>query len=77
MTVADAAAQLHCSRRRVFQLLADGALRRVRVGRLTLVGTESITALLAPPAPRPTALPSAATIRADLKRRRVLAVAQP
>lgn len=50
--VEDAARMLYCSPRRVFQLLADGRLRRVRFGKLTLVGVESITALLAPPTPK-------------------------
>ena len=50
--VAEACALLHCGRTRIFELLASGRLRRVRIGRKTLVGVESINALLAPPEPK-------------------------
>jgi excisionase family DNA binding protein len=52
MTVLEACAALHCSRAHVFRLLAAGTLRRIRIGKRTLVGAESVAALLAPPVER-------------------------
>lgn len=46
--VEQAATLLGCGRTRVFELLRAGSLRRVRIGRKTLVGTESVEALLTP-----------------------------
>lgn len=73
--VDEAAARMRCSRRRIFQLLADGKLRRVRYGRQTLVGVESIDAAMgqtAQPKYRAPALPGFRPFtRADLQRRRV------
>jgi excisionase family DNA binding protein len=49
LTVQQAAALLRCGKRKVFALMAEGKLRRVRFGARTHVGAESVTALLAPP----------------------------
>lgn len=51
LTVAETAARLRCSERRVFELLADGTLVRGRAyGRRTVVTSESVEAALeAPP----------------------------
>lgn len=63
LDVDEAAARLHCSRRRVFQLLADGTLvRGPCYGKRTVITLESVEAALAPPAPatgRPAAAPRA------------------
>lgn len=48
LSIDDVRARLHCSRRTVFALLADGKLRRVRFGKCTYVGAESVDVLLAP-----------------------------
>lgn len=80
--VKQAAELLHCGRTRVFELLNTGALRRVRIGRATLVGVESISALLAPPEPEAPRKPHRPVsgyrpfTRDDLKRNRVLGVAE-
>lgn len=43
ITIEEAAEALHCSRRRVFELLADGILTRTRsFGRKTLIAVESV-----------------------------------
>ncbi len=47
LTVMEAATTLRCSRRRVFELLADGTLTRgVKFGRETVVVAESVFAAL-------------------------------
>lgn len=54
LTVAEAAAVLRCSRRRVFELLADETLLRgASYGRKTLILGSSVEAALAAPAPAP------------------------
>lgn len=55
LTIEEAATELHCSRRRVFQLLESGQLQRgVRLGKRGRVTRESVDALVAPlPLPRP------------------------
>ncbi len=43
LTVLEAAAQLHCGRSRVFELIASGELKTARsAGRRTLVTSESV-----------------------------------
>ncbi len=82
ITVSEAAAELRCSTRQVFRLLRQGRLRRVRIGKLTLVGTETVQAMLIPPAPKARRRPSPAIgfepfTRADLKQRRILRMVKP
>jgi excisionase family DNA binding protein len=65
LTVDEAATRLRCSRRRVFELLADGTLQRgPKYGKQTVITAESVAAALAaPPAsenPAPPAKPRAA-----------------
>ena len=49
LTVDEAAKELRCSRRRVFDLLADGTLTRgPRFGKQTVVTAESVAAALEP-----------------------------
>jgi hypothetical protein len=49
LDVEEAADWLRCSRRRVFQLIADGTLTKgPKYGRRTVVTTESVAAALAP-----------------------------
>ncbi len=62
LTVDEAAAELHCKRRRVFELLADNTLvRGPKYGRKTVITAESVAAALAAechtrqPEQRPTA----------------------
>lgn len=56
-TVEEAAAKLRCSRRRIFELLADGTLiRGKRYGKRTVIVAESVSAALEVdpiPAPAP------------------------
>ncbi len=52
--VDEAAQLLGCSRRRVFQLLADGTLDRApRYGRALRIDRESVERALQEPAPKP------------------------
>lgn len=70
---------LNCGRTKIFALIRAGQLRRILIGRGLLIGMDSITKLLAPPAPAApraasTYSPPADGTRAELKRRRVLGV---
>lgn len=56
LTVLRAAEILHCSRSRIFELLAAGRLTRApRLGKVTVLYTVEVAALAGepPPAPRP------------------------
>lgn len=54
ITVKEAAEMLHCSRTRIFQLLADGVLIRAqKYGRSTVILRDSVIAALEMPTPTP------------------------
>lgn len=56
LDVDEAAARLRCSRRRVFELLADGTLARgPKYGRQTVITADSVEAALAPSEQAPAA----------------------
>ena len=74
LTMAETAARLGCSERKVYELLQAGELKRGHsFGRRTLVRLDSIEKLEASVAPRPsparksTALPPAANLEEDMR----------
>lgn len=64
LTVEEAAQALHCSRRRVFELLADGTLARgPKYGRRTVITAGSVEAALVASEPTPCPVTEAAPKR--------------
>lgn len=67
MRITDAAKMLSIGRTTVYQLINEGTLLTIKVGRRRLILTESIQALCAQPAPAPASAAEASSIAARVR----------
>lgn len=67
MRITDAAKMLSIGRTTVYQLINEGTLLTIKVGRRRLILTESIQTLCAQPAPAPASAADASSIAARIR----------